>query len=101
MGFGGPVWHVSVASRGIPYGRAVLEAQAERELQGLGDPALGEWRESSGWVFHLRRRLNAAEQVHVGPVLDVRGTDEARRRARQLGRFLRHVPPEVLADEIG
>jgi hypothetical protein len=100
MQLGGPVWHVSVASPGIPI-KGVLEAECERQLAGVGDAALGEWREWSGRVFHLRRRLNAREQREVGPVVDVRGTAEARRRAERLGPLLRRVPAEVLAGELG
>lgn len=62
---------------------------------------MGEWREWSGRAFHLRRRLSAREQRDVGPVVDVRGSDEARRRAQRLGPWLAYAPAEVLADEIG
>ena len=78
-----------------------MERQAERELAGVGDAALGEWREYSGRAFHLRRRLNAAEEQSVGPAVDVRGTDEARRRALTLGHLLDYVPDEILDDELG
>jgi hypothetical protein len=80
---------------------AMLEREAVRQLQGVGDPSLGEWREWSGRAFHLRRRLSAREQRTVGPVVDVRGTPEAARRAEVLGDLLRHAPPEVLVDELG
>ena len=30
--------------------------------------------------YHIRRRLSAAEEARVGPVVDIRGTEEARRR---------------------
>jgi hypothetical protein len=97
----GPVWHVSVASQGIPYGRTALEAQAERELEQVGDAGRGEWREWSGRAFHLRRRLSESEEAMVGPVMDIRGTDEARRRAKRLGRLLAYVPDEVVGEELG
>lgn len=96
----GPVWHASTSTRSFPI-RAVLEAEAERQLAGLGDPGLGEWREWSGRVFHLRRRLTAAEEAITGPVADIRRTPEARRRAAAVGGMLRLAPAEVLADEIG
>jgi hypothetical protein len=95
------VWHASVAARGLPYGRSALEAIAERELDGLGDASLGEWREWTGRAFHLRRRLSLTEAQSVGPVVDIRRTPEARERARALGKMLRYVPEEVLADEVG
>lgn len=101
MGLGGPVWHASVAPmRGIPL-RTDLERQAEKELEGVGDASLGEWREWSGKAFHIRRRLSAAEQEPVGPVVDIRGTAEARMRASRLGPLLRLAPDEVLEEELG
>jgi hypothetical protein len=101
MELGGPVWHVSVAShRGIPI-REILEMAAERQLAGVGGAGLGEWREWTGYAFHLRRRLSVREQRAVGPVVDIRGTDEARARARRLGDMLAHVPADVLLAETG
>jgi hypothetical protein len=100
MNLGGPVWHASVATRRHP-DPAVLEAQALRQLQGVGDAILGEWREWTGHAFHIRRRLSAREQNEVGPVVDIRRTDEALRRAAALGERLSLVPPQVLAEELG
>ena len=48
-------------------------------LNGVGDASLGEWVEAGErGVFHVRRRLSAAEQEEFGiPVVrDVRGTPE-------------------------
>jgi hypothetical protein len=97
----GPVWHVSVAPRRAFYGETLCAKRAEKALFGLGDASLGEWREWTGFAFHLRRRLNTAEAARVGPVRDIRGTTEARTRAAALGKLLRMAPPEVLADELG
>lgn len=52
-------------------------------------------------AFHIRRRLTSAEQARVGPVLDIRRTPEAKRRALRLEDRLAYVPDSVLADEIG
>jgi hypothetical protein len=83
------------------YGRDACEARAERALAGLGDPALGEWREWTG-VYHLRRRLTPGEQTHVGDPVDVRGTPEARTRVGALpARVRRLLPAEVIRDEVG
>ncbi|HZR50090.1 MAG TPA: hypothetical protein VFB06_11280 [Streptosporangiaceae bacterium] len=49
--------------------RAVLEREAERQLAGVGDASLGEWREWTGKAFHIRRRLTAREQRAVGTVV--------------------------------
>lgn len=84
------------------YGRTMCERRARQALDAVGDAHLGEWLEWSGAAFHLRRRLTAAEQRHVGPVVDIRGTPEAQRRAAALpSRLLRFVPDFVLAEEIG
>lgn len=91
------MWHASVAGG---Y-RTALEAEALRQLAGVGDPSLGEWREWTGRAFHVRRRLTAAEERRTGPVLDIRGTPEARERARAVGAMLRLAPPEVLTEELG
>jgi hypothetical protein len=78
-----------------------LEEEAMRQLRGVGDASLGEWREWTGRAFHIRRRLSAGEQRRVGPVVDVRRTPEAALRAGRLGDLLKFAPAEVLADEIG
>jgi hypothetical protein len=57
-----------------------LAAAAQRQLARVGDARLGEWTEWTGRAFHLRRRLTAAEARLVGPVVDIRGTEEARAR---------------------
>jgi hypothetical protein len=80
---------------------ARLEAEAVRQLTGVGDPALGEWREWTGHAFHIRRRLSDREMPKVGPVVDIRRTQEALRRAQRLGDMLRFAPAEVLDEEIG
>jgi hypothetical protein len=90
-----------VAPRRAYYGATLCRARAERALAGLGDPTLGEWHEWSGAAYHIRRRLTGLEQVRVGPVVDIRRTGEAARRAAALGARLRYVPPEVLAEEVG
>lgn len=84
----------------MAYGEAALRAQAERELDGRGDANLGEWREYTGY-YHLRRRLSAEEEKAVGPVADIRGSYEARKRAKTLKQLLTLVPAEVLVDELG
>lgn len=73
---------------------------ANKVLEGVGDKRLGEWVERHESI-HVRRRLSASEQLLVGPVVDIRGTDEARQRALVLGDRLRFAPAEVLAEELG
>lgn len=78
-----------------------MEAECERQMKGVGDVGAGEWREWTGRAFHLRRRLSEREQRFVGPVVDVRRTPDALRRAERLGTMLRFAPAEVLRDELG
>jgi hypothetical protein len=63
-------------------------------LVGVGDAALGEWREIGDVAVHVRRRLTAAEMRYAGiaAVVDVRGTDEFTRRVQRMRPFL---PPAM------
>ncbi len=72
-----------------------------RQLRGVGDAEAGQWPEWTGRAFHLRRRLSVREERDVGPVLDIRRTPEAHRRAARLGDLLRFAPAEAIADELG
>ncbi len=83
MGFGGPVWHVSVG-RGS---KADARLKALQVLAGVGDAALGEWDEEGEIAYHVRRRLTAEEAADIG-VVDVRGTPEAQRRFVAMRPFL-------------
>lgn len=88
--YGGPVWHASIAPRGIVLAEATLRRFAFAALAGVGDATLGEYEEPlNGRAFHLRRRLSAEEHALVGEVVDVRGTPEAERRLRPV----RHLLP--------
>jgi hypothetical protein len=57
-----------------------LHRTAVWALDGVGSAELGEWSEWTSRAFHLRRRLTPAEQLVVGPALDIRGTEEQVRR---------------------
>lgn len=99
MQLGGPVWHASIKTK-VLTPEHELRRMARKVLDGVGDRRLGEWEERHG-AFHLRRRLSAIEAQMVGPVIDIRGTDEARRRAASLGDRLRYAPSDVLTEELG
>lgn len=73
---------------------------AERELRGVGDAALGEWREVGDKAVHVRRRLTAAEMKSsaIGAVCDVRGTTEYVQRIERMWPFL---PPPLRAIPLG
>jgi len=79
MELGGPVWHASAAGE---VGRAELRRRALDALSAVGDKRLGEWHQWTGVAYHVRRRLSAQEQMLVGPVVDIRGTEEADQRWR-------------------
>lgn len=81
-GFGGPVWHASVAPRGTyRIHPNYLRRTAHNALQGVGDSTLGEWEKQGVVAFHLRRRLSAAETAIVGPAVDARNTRDGLLRA--------------------
>jgi hypothetical protein len=90
MDFGGPVWHASTAHAS----EKKLKQVALETLAGVGDASRGEWHEWSGKAYHIRRRLNAAEDLLVGPVVDVRGTVEATMRLMPVHRLLPANWPE-------
>ena len=71
------MWHASVAPAGLHLAPATLERQARRELEGVGDAALGEWLQlpdagAGRRALHLRRRLSELEQQTTGPAVDIR-----------------------------
>jgi hypothetical protein len=57
---------------------------AREELEGVGDPSLGEWEEVTPVAYHLRRRISEKEQKKIGEAIDIRGTDEEKKRLREL-----------------
>lgn len=72
----------------MKYSWATLRRMAREALDGVGDPALGEWEETGDRAFHLRRRLMSVEADSIGPVVDVRHTPEAQHRFHAMQRFL-------------
>ena len=96
------MWHASAGSFALS--RDSIEAHARRMIRGVGDASLGEWVERERTtpqgiaVVHVRRRLTPAEQVQVGPVRDIRGTPELRRRAATISRQI-GVPADRLMRE--
>ena len=78
------MWHASAAPTGQRLAASTLERGAFAALDGVGDEAAGQWEEwtgpANGSAYHLRRRLSESEAASVGPVVDVRGTSEARQR---------------------
>jgi hypothetical protein len=82
------VWHASIAAHSSVVTSEVLRRTAYAELDGVGDPAAGEWEDPRDGVFHLRRRLTVDEQATVGPAVDIRGTWEATKRHRRVARWL-------------
>lgn len=84
MGFGGPVWHASIKTRGGQRDD-VARRIALRALEGVGDESLGQWEEGGRSAFHIRRRLSLSEQIEAGlSMRDIRGTAEAVRRVELL-----------------
>lgn len=78
-----------------------MKELAEQALIGVGDRARGEWHEWTGHAYHVRRRLNADEQLQVGSACDLRRTEEAQKRFAAARAFL---PPRAVAlaiEELG
>jgi hypothetical protein len=84
------VWHASISPRDPLFGMAKAWTVAEQELRGVGDAALGEWREHGDIAVHIRRRVTPREMHRAGliSVVDVRGTPEHARRVERLRPFL-------------
>lgn len=83
------MWHASaMAAPWLTPIRATLRAEAMEALVGAGNEALGQWEEWTGRSYHVRRRLALHEAALTGPVLDIRGTEEARRRLAAVRRWL-------------
>lgn len=92
------MWHASVAGPGLS--RATRRRLALKALRGVGDPG-AQWEDARDVAYHIRRRLDAAEALEVGPVRDLRGTLEGRARFEAL-RY--ELPPAVwpmAVDEVG
>ena len=90
MRFGGPVWHASAQCKTLREAKVL----AFRALFGVGDASLGQWIEEGGAnkrTYHLRRRLTADEAALVGPLRDIRGTQEERDRLTALLRAAPHL----------
>jgi hypothetical protein len=85
MNLGGPVWHASVCSHDMKVSQEELERSARKALKDVGDASLGEWTELNLPKFlHIRRRLSLKEQSSIGPVVDIRGTQEAINRVNAI-----------------
>lgn len=102
MNLGGPVWHASISPRFpllVNRERRLFDI-AEDQLDGVGDTALGEWREVGDIAVHLRRRLTDDEAAYaeIASVVDVRGTEEFSRRIARMRPFL-PSPMRAWADE--
>lgn len=91
-GFGGPVWHASIAPLpGVPFSAPSLRAIAMKVLDGVGDASLGQWEQVSPRALHIRRRVSDAEWAGRPWGHDLRGTDEAKQRLAAVAHLL---PPD-------
>ena len=84
-GFGGPVWHASIASHGRngrPESMVTDEhwQRAYCALANVGQPDLGEWKETGEVACHLRRRVTAEEWKNRPWGMDLRHTPEGQKR---------------------
>jgi hypothetical protein len=100
MGFGGPVWHASIAPQRHGLTTRRLRKVAMRVLDGVGDRK-HEWEEWTGKAYHIRRRMAVHEAQHIGCATDMRRTAEARKRAMEMGPHLARIPRDMLSEEVG
>ena len=90
------MWHASVAPFDrLQHGHTWARTQAHVAIENVGSANLGQWEEWTGCAFHLRRRLSDAEVLLVGPVVDVRGTAEGRRRLKAIRDVNPYLPDIV------
>lgn len=88
------MWHASVSGQGWHAAPDDAFRVAEAALAGVGDAALGEWREGGALVagaVHVKRRLTDAERQlhpHVRDVVDIRGTWDSTKRRRAVAPYL-------------
>jgi hypothetical protein len=98
---GGSVWHSSVARIDrIEVPEYILKRKALEALQGVGNSSLGEWHEWAGRAYHIRRRLNASEELIIGQPIDLRQTDEAMRRFNAMMPFHNDMIRKLALTEI-
>lgn len=74
------MWHASAQG----YARRESLQIARQALKGVGDAALGEWKEDGtrGYIVHVKRRLTDLERQEFGvpEPIDIRGTSEEEAR---------------------
>jgi hypothetical protein len=103
-GYGGPVWHASIARHGRDRRPQRLErigthvpelyVRALHALRGVGSAMLGEWIEHGDVALHLRRRCTVDEWGGRPWGIDLRHTDEGRVRLVAAGCPLELRAPE-------
>lgn len=75
----------------------ISEPRAFKALEGVGDASLGEWVERTPKAVHIRRRISESEQMVVGGVRDIRGSEEATSRLETLFAVAPHLKPFAAA----
>jgi hypothetical protein len=93
------VWHASAAPVYGTFSQHPLLRCAFEALIGVGNRKK-EWREWTGYAYHLRRRLTPQEQLLVGAVKDLRGTTEGIRRYHAMPAFVNKDHMRQAAREI-
>lgn len=86
------MWHASAASG--PYRKRPtidLLNFALEALEGVGDPEQ-QWREWTGYAYHVRRRLTPEEEKLTGPAIDCRVGPHAGEWTKRYYAAVRELP---------
>lgn len=78
----------------------VMRDHALKELEGVGDEALGQWEERGDVAYHVRRRLTVEEEATIGAACDIRGTPEAQERVSRAWAWLQPSLRRFASEEV-
>ena len=94
------MWHASAARLDRRPHEQHLRPYALAALAAVGDSALGEWRDWTGYAYHIRRRLSPTEQESIGEAIDLRGKLEGQDRFFAIKHLLPQRAVQMASEEL-